>query len=217
MESVPTPFFVKNCSMTAIATGDRANSLMELRDKLAFIDESSIYHHFWGGRLKPQFIHTQHHNDFASWAFNRLHDQVLAERLSIIDPTEFENLEKLRQELLEVIERRLDDYEVLLWTTKEDRFNFIRSTLIVFDSNIIISKPEDLVKVIPLLPLGSVFYHLIDARGRTSEHIDDFSLWLNFFGDKHQPLIKDIQAIDPFFLSLSQLKDELSYVVLKHF
>ena len=100
-------FYVKNCTLASIATGETASTLLELRDKLSKVDEGCIYYHFWGGRLHRHFIHVQHHNDFANWVYQRLHDHVLAEKLGIIDPTEFERLEDLRQEVLETIERAL--------------------------------------------------------------------------------------------------------------
>ena len=195
-------FFVKNCSLATIATGERASSLLELRDKLATIHESSLYFHFWGGRLNPQFIHTQNHNDFASWIYHRLNDHVLAEQLSIVDPTEFHNLESLRQEFFKTIERRLDSYETILWTKKEDQFHFLRSTVIVFNSETSLKNPEDLPEAIFKLPPSSIFYHFIDARARTPDKIDDFSLWLKLFGEKYSALIEMIQSIDPYFLSL---------------
>jgi|688.fasta_scaffold267602_2 hypothetical protein len=203
-------FIVKTCALAALATGERANTLLELRDKIASVDEACIYYHFWGGRMNPQFVHLQHHNDFASWVFNRLHDHVLAEKLSIIDPTEFETLESLRQELLEKIEKRLDENEIVLWTKREDRFNFISSTIIVFDSDFIIEQPEDFPRMIEKLPPSSIYYHFIDARGRTEERKDDFSNWLKSFGSAYDPLIENIQSIDPYFLSLTQLKEELA-------
>lgn len=220
METLSTPsehFFVKNCSLAAIAIGERAGSLSELRDKLALVDEGCIYYHFWGERMNPQFVHTQHHNGFASWIYHRLHDHVLAERLSVIDPNEFETLEKLRQELLDTIDTRLDDYEVDLWTKKEDRFHFIRSMIIVFENALTISEPKDLPKVFPQLPPSSIFYHFIDARARTSEKVDDFSLWLKIFGNQYDPLIEQIQSIDPYFLSLTELKEELGKVFQYYF
>jgi len=220
MNIAPTPsqyFFVKNCSLAATAIGEQASSLFELREKLATIDESCIYFHFWGARMNSQFTHTQHHNDFASWAYHRLHDHILAEKLSVIDPTEFDTLEALRQELLETIERRLDDYDIVLSTKKEDRFHFIRSIIIIFESALIISQPEDLSKVIETLSPGSIFYHFIDARSRTSEKIDDFSFWLKMFGSKYDVLIENIQAIDSYFLSLRQLKDELMRAINNYF
>lgn len=213
----PTQFFVKNCSLAAIATGESANSLIELRDKLANVAEGCVYYHFWGGRMNPHFVHSQHHNDFAVWAFHRLHDNVLAEKLSIIDPTEFENLQALRQEVLETIESRLDDYENIHCTKREDQFHFIRSTTIVFDSPYSILQPKELPKVIQLLPPSSIFYHFIDARARTPDKVDDFSVWLKTFGNEYSGLIEKIQAIDPYFLSLTQLRDEIGLVAQQFF
>lgn len=219
MNGTPSPgrFFVKNCSLAAIATGERANSLMELRDKIATVDEGCIYHSFWGGRLKPQFIHHQHHNDFASWVYHRLNDQVLAEKLSIIDPTEFESLEDLRQDVLEKIENRLDEYEIVLWTRKEDRFHFIRSLVIVFEGSQSFEDPKELPGVLASLSPGSVYYHFIDARSRTPGKRDDFSVWLEDFGDRYRDLIERIDAIDPYFLSLTELREELVKVTTKYF
>ena len=211
------PFYVKNCSLAAIATGLRANSLSEFRDKLMTIDEGCIYHHFWGGRMKPQFVHPQYHNDFASWAYHRLNDHVLAEKLNIIDPTEFESLEMLRQEVLEKVEQRLDNCEIILWTKKEDSFHFIRSILIVFESETSIPEPRDLPAVIKLLSPSSIFYHFIDARGRTVEKMDDFSVWLKMFGHKYEDLIESIQSIDPYFFSLTQIRDEIAKTTQNYF
>jgi hypothetical protein len=210
-------FFVRNCSLARIATGERASSLLELREKLMTVDENCIYYHFWGGRMNPQFIHTQNHNDFASWIYHRLNDHILAEKLSIIDPMEFDNQELLRQEVLETIERRLDNYEFIFYTKKEDQFHFVRSSIVVFDSILCIQKPEDLPKIISQLSPGIIFYHFIDARVRTADKTDDFSVWLKMFGDKYSGLIEGIQAIDPYFLSLTQLRDELTHVIHDYF
>lgn len=210
-------FFIKTCALAAIATGEGARSLLELRDKLASVDDGCIYYHFWGGRINYQFVHAQHHNDFSSWAFHRLHDNILSERLSIIDPTEFESLEALRQEVLETLDRRLDDYEIIFWTRKEDQFHFIRSTIIVFGSDATIAHPGDLADAIEKLPPSSIFYHFIDARTRTPEKVDDFSGWLKVFGEQYEMLIKRIQSIDPYFLSLTQLRDLLTQVIRSYF
>ncbi|MCE5316128.1 MAG: DUF5752 family protein [Parachlamydia sp.] len=213
----PEPFYIRNCSLSAIATGERARSLLELREKLTTIDDGCLYYHFWGQRLNPYFVHPQHHNDFAYWVYHRLHDHVLAEQLNIIDPTEFDTLEQLRQELVERIDHRLEDYEIIAGTKREDHFHFITPLIIVFESSHIVSKPEDLLKVIPALPPSSIFYHFIDARARTEDKRDDFTIWLRTFNGKYGPLIESIQAIDLYFLSLTQLKQELTYAIQNFF
>ncbi len=217
MSNSEQSFYVKNCALAATATGERASSLLELRDKLVLIDEGCIYFHFWGARMTHQIVHTQHHNDFARWVHEQLHDHVLGERLSIIDPTEFDSLELLRQELVEAVERRLDDYQIMLWTKKEDRFHFVSSTIIVFESTLTIGNPDALLQVVPKLAPGSIYYHFIDARARTPERVDDFSVWLKQFGAKYDPLVEEIQSIDPYFLTLPQVKEELIQVINKFF
>lgn len=217
MNNSTKPFIVRNCALAAIATGERANSLLELRDKLAIVDEGCLYYHFWSGHLHPQFVHNQHHNDFASWVFHRLHDNVLAEKLSVIDPTEYDSMEDLRQDVLEVIEERLDEHEIILWTKKEDQFHFICATIIIFEGNFTITLPKELAKAIELLPPSSIFYHFIDARKRTVERTDDFSIWLKTFGDHFDELIDSIQAIDPYFLSLTQIREELASTCKNYF
>jgi hypothetical protein len=215
--AVGQPFLVKSCSLASIAEGIHASSLYELREKLAQINENCIYYHFWGVKMNPQFVHTQHHNDFAAWAYHSLHDHVLAERLSVIDPTEFDSLEALRQEMLETIDTRLEDYELHLSSKREARFYFIRSMIIVFESVLQLSSPEELPKAAGTLPPSSLFYHFIDARGRTAEKTDDFSLWLKMYGDQYAGLIESIQSIDPYFLTLTQLREVLEKTIKDYF
>ena len=61
--------------------------------------------------MRPQFVHPEYPNDFAAWAHYGLHDDSLAEKLAILDPTEFSDLEDLRQIVLDVIEESFEDKE----------------------------------------------------------------------------------------------------------
>ncbi len=210
------PFYVKDCALAAIATGERAQNLLDLRDKLRTIHVGCIYYHFWGGRLRPQFEHPEYHNDFAAWAHRSLRDDILSERLGIINPTDYKDMEELRHEVLDIVEERLDEKEMVPWTTRDQRFHFVRSKIIVFDTPHQIDQPQDLVKAIPTLSLSSLFYHLIDATRRTPERIDDFSFWLKSFGEAYEPLIGAIREIDIYFLSLTELKQKFEAVFTQY-
>lgn len=94
--SRPAPFLVKDCALIALATGQSASQLEDLRDELATVDVSSIYHHFWGGLLEARFDEREYNNDFAAWARHGLHDAVLAERLAVLDPGRYHDIEELR-------------------------------------------------------------------------------------------------------------------------
>lgn len=210
-------FYVKNCSLSAISTGEHVGSLMELKNKLTTIDEACIYHHFWGWRLRSQLLHTQYYNDFALWAYHHLHDQTLAEKLNFVDPLKLNYLEALRQEVIDILEQRLDDQKLLAWMLHEDRFHFIKSKLTIFQSKYVIEKPENLPYILSSLPLCSIFYHFIDARIRNNEKMDDFSLWLLSHNEKYDDLINALQNIAPLFLSLTALKEQLINVTQSFF
>jgi hypothetical protein len=209
INSATVSFAIKDCALAAIATGKRAQNLRELRDILQAIHPDSIYYHFWGGLLRPRFDDPEFNNDFAGWARHGLHDTRLAERLSVIDPTDFTELEELRQELLEVIEERLDETEWIPWSRVDQQFHFIRSQIVVFDTYKRIDTPQELALAVPNMSVGSIFYHFIDARRRTEDSVDDFEAWLAGFGTKYADLYNKIAAIDPYFISLSELRIQL--------
>jgi len=207
------PFAVKDCALIAIATGERAHNLRELRDRLETTHPGCIYYHFWGGLLRPGFDDPEYQNDFAVWAYHGLHDRFLAERLSLIDPTEFADMEELRRELIEIIEERLDENELVPWASAHQLFHFIRSQIVVFDTGNRISEPEELKGQIPQIGVGSIFYHFVDARRRTANRSDDFSEWLKGFGNSYNRLLEQIAALDPYFKSLTELRSQLGQIL----
>lgn len=207
------PFAVKDCALISIATGKEAQNLRELSDRLETIHSGCIYYHFWGGMLRPSFDEPEYQNDFAAWAWRSLHDSRLAERLAIIDPTYYKDIEELRRELMDVIEERLAESEFVPWARSGQRFKFIRSQIVVFDTGIRIEHPSELRERIPKMSLGSIFYHFIDARRRTKDGKNDFVQWfLSFNREIYDDLIKRINSIDPYFTTLSALRNELHAV-----
>jgi hypothetical protein len=186
------PFAVKDCALIAIATGERAHNLRELRDRLETTRPGCIYYHFWGGLLRPSFDDPEYQNDFAVW--------------------DFADLEDLRRELIEIIEERLDENELVPWAAAHQQFHFIRSQIVVFDTGMRLDKPEELKELIPQLTVGSVFYHFVDARRRTANRNDDLSEWLKGFGNSYDQLLAQIAAMDPYFKSLTELRSQLGSI-----
>lgn len=211
------PFRILDCALIAIATGERAQNLREFRDILRHIHSGSIYYHFWGGLLHPHFDEPEYQNDFAVWASRDLHDLKIAEQLSIIDPNVFRDIEELRQEVIEIIEERLYATEHVPWVKAGHEFHFIRSQIVIFDSGITYDNPKKLKEAISKMSLGSIFFHFIDARRRTPESKNDFSVWLAGFGDTYTGLIEDLDNIDPYFTTLNELRQEIFGVFTNYF
>jgi hypothetical protein len=211
------PFEVKDCALAAIATGKHAENLKELRNTILTIQPSSLYYHFWGQLLRPRFDDPEYNNDFAIWARHALHDGILAERLGMIDPVEFPDLEDLRRELVDIIEEHLDSSEIVPWCPTDQQYHFITSQIVVFNTNRTIERPRELVKAVPSMSGSSVFYHFIDARRRTFGNMDDFSAWLFGFKDRHIDLCNLLSTVDPFFSTLSELRQQLTDLFTGYF
>jgi hypothetical protein len=210
-------FAVKDCALIALATGRRAQNLRELRDHVRAVDEASLYYHFWGARLRPQFDDPEYNNDFAGWARHALHDWTLAERLAVVDPTETDGIEGLRQEVLEILEERLDEVEHVAWARSDQQFHFLTSQIVVFDTHARLTEPAELATALPRMTVGSVFYHTIDARRRHPGRAEDFSLWLAAWGPPYDELRRRLAEIDPFFSTLAQLREDLVVLFLDYF
>jgi len=211
------PFAVMDCALITLASGVRVQNLKEFREGLAKVPVDSIDHHFWGRLLRPQFDEPEYNNDFASWAFWGLHDKELAERLSMVTPTDFPDLESLRQELLEVVEQRLDERELIPWALADQQFQFLRSQIVVFDTGLRCTDPADLASHLRSLSTGSVYYHFIDARRRTALRCDDFSSWLRAIGGASAELASRLCGIDPYFSSLKELPQLVAGSFEQHF
>jgi hypothetical protein len=210
------PFTVKDCALIAIATGKKAQNLKELRDGLLTVPLDCIYYHFWGGLLHSRFEEPEYNNDFAAFAAHVLHDQTLAERLAVLDPIHFDTMDALRAELIDLIDARLDEIREPAWVDPENQFHFVRSQIVVFDTNKRFDSPLDLAKFLPQATPSSIFYHFIDARRRVAEGIDDFRLWLQGIDGEWTPLIEAIKAIDPYFMPLQALRDQIAQVFIDH-
>lgn len=209
------PFAIKDCALISIATGEKVHNLRELRDRLIKANRGIMYYHFWDAMLRPRFVDPEYQNDFAAWAYHDLHDCRLAEKLSIINPADYRFMDDLRQKVVDVIEARMDDEDFVVAEVTHPFF-FISSQIVIFDTNVRIATPQELADVIPQIPVSSIFYHFIDSRRRKESGENDFSEWLWIFGDENRYLADEIAAIDPYFNSLPELRDELSNIFSKH-
>ena len=199
-------FHIKDCALISLSSGIAVQTLREFREGLSTAPASSIYHHFWGRFLQPRFSEPEYNNDFAAWVYHGLHEKALAERLSVIDPTEFDDIEGLRAELIDRVEEHLDLTEWVPWSRADEQFHFIYSQVLVMDTGRCLEEPRQLVHAVKHMSLGSIFYHFIDARRRTPGRIDDFSAWLLSLGRDYEDLAGSVMAVDPYFSSLKEIR-----------
>jgi hypothetical protein len=204
------PFRFMDCAVTTLALGKSAQNLREFRDRISEVPPQSISHHFYEALLRPVFDDPEYRNDFAVWARRQLHDNLLAERLGAIDPMEFESLETLRQDVIDIIEDRLAEVTFVPWAAPGHEFHFQRSQMVVLDTGLRALTPADLAARVRRLSTGSIFYHFVEGRRRPPVKVDDFSVWLAGWGPEFEPTREAIAAIDYHLWSLTDLRTLIS-------
>ncbi len=207
------PFHLRDCALVVQSTGFKSQTLSEFYDAILRVEGASIYHHFWGRFLAPRFDEPEYNNDFASWIYRALHEKALAEKLSMITPTAYTTIEEIREEMADRIAEELDLYEYVPWAKADQRFYFLKSQIVVFDTGHFLHHPTDLLSAISEMSLGSVFYHFIDARRRTEACCDDFSTWLLGWDEEFIHISNQLRTIDPFFSSLKELRWRVEHLL----
>lgn len=208
------PFHVSDCTLLTNMSGlSAAVNLRELRDRIAICSADVLYHHFCETPLVPFFDNPDYRNDFAVWAKLHLSDRVLAERLGIIDPYLFADIEILRSQVLDIIDERLSEVQVVPTALPGSEFYFLEATTVVFDTGNVIEHPTGLRNAILDMTNSSIYFHFLEAKRRPPVCIDDFSAWLADWGNEFESSIQAVQSIDFMFLTLAELKNELATVV----
>jgi len=204
---------IKDCEILNIATGLRAQNLKEFRDLLQIIHPDCIHYHFWAKKLRAEFEEAEYNNDFAIWASINLHENKLAERLSLINPRMFQNVDELRSKLIEVVTLSLEQDKCSQDTKEGEKFQFTRSDIVLFETGHIISNPGQLKDIIPNLPLGAVYYHFIESHN-TSSNIVTF---VENAGDEYTDLAIRLSKLDPYFFRLPEMQSRASQIFIEFF
>jgi hypothetical protein len=210
-----TEFVVMDCALlTRMSDVPPALNLRELRDRIAACSDNTLYHHFCETSLRATFDDPEYRNDFAVWAREKLADNILAERLGIIDPYQTESIPKLRQLVLDIIEDRLS--ELLPWVPAVragGEFYFMEAVTVAFETTERFFRPQEMAEAIRQMTNGSIYFHFLEALQRPPLQKDDFTAWLLKCGPEAEPYLCAISLIDFYFKSLPALRTELVSVL----
>ena len=207
------PFRFMESAVLLLASGKRAQTLRELYAGLKQVDDSSIYFHFWGRMVRPHISESEFNNDFASWINSSLRDFKLAEALGAINPVKFQNFDDIRNVILDILDKRLENDDFLSWKKADRDFHFIACKKLVFDTGTEAASLEEFPDAVRNCSRESFFYHFIDGRRRSPECKDDFTLWLEQFPEESASLRKRLKNVDSYLFSLSELKAQVLSII----
>ena len=165
-QPAPNTFWFHECVVMTMPTGKTAGNLREMLHTLRDVDESVLSYHLWQSRMAIAPPDVEYLNDFAAWAVNALQDSRLAEKLSVIDPFGFENLQDVRDILVDTLDEYLWDLPSVPWARPGFEFHFCEASVVVLRSQIAARTLSEFCQAITQVSRNSIYYHFMDARWR---------------------------------------------------
>lgn len=167
-------------------------SCMELREVLAksALDEQrllelieevpgdSIYYHTHSYYLRHPYSQGLFPNDFATWVTLYAQDRLIGERLGVLDPFEFEDIEQLRGEIVSIIGDHLNQLGSIPRSVMEEPFEFVRSHIIESDLGLEVRTLREFRDALAYVEIGAIYNHVCEARMRKGRLPGDFACWL---------------------------------------
>ena len=192
--------------------GRRARDEQELLELIEDVPLDSIYYHTAARFLRHEVVEASFPNDFASWAAREVRDQVLGERLGVIDPYDSPTLEALRQELVTTLDDHLARITVVPRVIHGEPFHFMRSRLIEIPTGLEARTLEELERGFARVDSSSIYWHTVEARMRRDHPHGEFAHWVeDQLGEPE--LAARIAKLSPFASSLESMRLELIALV----
>ncbi|HLC41206.1 MAG TPA: DUF5752 family protein [Methylomirabilota bacterium] len=205
MKKAGAPFVFIGCIELLEDVGLRAQSERELIERLEEVPAGSIFYHTYGYFLRHRYFVGPYANDFATWAVVHLRDQMLGERLAVVDPFEFDTLEQLREELISVIDDHLSHLSAVPRADYGEPFYFVQSHVVEVPTGHEAWGLEEFRGCLADVDASAIYYHLVEARARLGRRSGDFAAWLRESLSRPD-LAEHVERIDLYLSSLERVR-----------
>jgi len=205
--AAPKPFRFSTSLVLQESTGLRAATLTTLAKLLRVVPDSCIYYHTHYFLLQHHYLTPEPTNDFGYWVKEVLGEEPLGELLASIDVMEHASLRSLREALASTVERYLRQHPAarIKFVPAGQEFFFIKSVHVVMPTPCTASTLAEFAAGLRHVTIGSLYFHIFDARLRLGRSMNDFTLWLTEqLGLKE--LGEHIAQLDPYSHNLETLR-----------
>ncbi len=151
-------FILEDCSLVRCATGSVCLNLRELLEAVRTAGAAVLEHHMMRCALEDHFELYEFPNDLARWCWDSLGDRELAEKLALLNPYRFREIERLRAELINPLEDHLWSLERVPWSRPGLELSLVESRLVSFDTGERFATLASLTEAMPRMSRRSLFY-----------------------------------------------------------
>jgi trehalose synthase-fused probable maltokinase len=202
------PFAFTACLELLESLGVRAENERQLADLIDEVPQDSIYYHTHGFFLRHKFVAGAYPNDFATWAAVQVRDRVLGERLAMVDPAGFANLQGLREELVSIIDDHLRGLTIVPGIILGEPFEFIQSRIVEIPTGLQVRSLQEFRDALLTVDVSAIYFHLVEARLRLGRGQNDFAAWLEH-GLGLPELAARARALDVYAGSLERTRGRI--------
>jgi hypothetical protein len=135
-------------------------------------------------------------------------DLILGEKLGILDPYDFENLEALRAAIVNIIDGHLSQLHIIPRIISGEPFHFIQSRIIEVPTGLEARTLTEFRKILATVDASVVYYHNFEAILRLGRRMGDFALWIEEQLDLSE-LAKKISRLDFYVTSLESIRHRI--------
>jgi hypothetical protein len=199
------PFQFIGCVELRQALDLRARDERELLDRLEDAPAGSIFYHTHGYFLRHRPVTAAYGNDFAAWVAGHVRDQVLAERLAVINPFEMDSLEELREELMSVVHDHLLRLSTIPRVEFGDAFNFQQSHIVEVPLGPAATTLLEFRTGLAEVDASAIYFHMVEARARLGRRSGDFAEWIRI-SLQLPALAERLERIDAYMTSLERVR-----------
>lgn len=208
MDTTTPVFRFIACSELREILGKEAEDEKRLVELIEEVPIDAIYFHTHSYFLRHSYVDRVYPNDFAQWVAMEVRDHVLAERLAVVDPFAFTNLEALREELISIIDDHLSRTSIVPRVIFGAPFHFNQSRILEVPTGLEATSLRTFHHALTEVEVSAIYFHVFEARHRLARSENDFSAWVRQSLGMPE-LAEKLQAINPYLGSLERLRSAL--------
>jgi len=212
VKTAANPFVFIGCVELRQALDRHALDERELMDRLEEVPSGSVLYHTHGYFLRHRPQTTAYGNDFARWVGVEVRDQALAERLAVVDPFEFVDLEALREELVTIVNDHLRRISTVPRAEAGRAFHFQQSHIVTVELGPRAATLAEFREGLAGVDTSAIYFHMVEARARLGRRSGDFAEWLRM--SLGMPALAErVERIDSYMTSLERVRARLLSLV----
>jgi hypothetical protein len=194
--------------------GRRARNVPELLEGIRSAPENCIYHHTHRFLQQHHYLSPEPPNDFAYWVTQVLGDKRLGEQLSSVDTIQFESIADLRNRFISLMESHLASGTMTADCFPGEEFHFMASRTFAAPTPYIAHNLAEFKEILQRISIGTLYYHIFDAKLRLKHGENDFSRWFDCNG--LSMLAEEVRNLDPYTYTLEGLRRRILALVQKY-